>query len=274
MTAKVRVPFAPRGFGRRAVYRGMWALMALLDGLARCCLHVAVGVLRRDELRRAGVIGATLYRSPDEYMEAGLEPWEDRIYSSVLRRPSRVLLIGCGGGREVLVLCARGHSVTGIDQAPELVDAARRHLNRRGMTAALIAEPIETAPLSETYDVVIFSACVYGYLQGRASRREILDRLKTHLAPDGQLVLSYTEGSGSPPAILWLVRAAGWITGSDWTPDPEDTFAPGPRRDRLPFYERRMAREAVQRELAEAGFDLVRDEQVGAWRCAVAVVHS
>jgi 2-polyprenyl-3-methyl-5-hydroxy-6-metoxy-1,4-benzoquinol methylase len=207
-------------------------------------------------------------------MEAGLEPWEDRIYSSVLQRPCRVLIVGCGGGREVLALCARGHSVTGIDQVPSLIDAARQHLTRRGMTAVLIAEPAETVSLPDTYDVVIFSACVYGYLQGAASRVETLAHLKAHMARRGQLIVSYTPGRGASPTTLWLMRAAGWITGSDWTPDPEDTFAPGPRRDRLPFYERRMSSEAVRGELAQAGFDVIRDEPVASWRCAVAVVHS
>jgi SAM-dependent methyltransferase len=206
-------------------------------------------------------------------MEAGLEPWEDRMYSSVLRAPCRVLLVGCGGGRELIALCARGHSVTGVDQVPELIDAARRHLARKGLTASLIAAPIETALLSDRYDVVIFSACVYGYLQGAASRHDTLARLKGSLVPGGQLIVSYTDAHSSSPVTLWLARTAGWMTGSDWTPEAEDTFTPGPRHDRLPFYERRMSSDAVRRELAQAGFDVIRDEPVASWRCAVAVMR-
>jgi hypothetical protein len=35
-----------------------------------------------------------------------------------------------------------------------------------------------------------------------------------------------------------------------------------------------MSSDAVRRELAQAGFDVIRDEPVASWRCAVAVVHS
>ena len=195
-------------------------------------------------------------------MQAGLEPWEQRLYFSVMRDGDRVLLVGSGGGRELLPFGARGYLVTGIDQVPALMAAARHHLDARRLTATLIAGPIETAELPDTYDVVIFSACVYGYLPGSGSRRATLARLKSHLAPDGRLVASYMDGHAASPLGLWLMRATGWLARSDWRADPEDTFAPGPSRQRLPFYERRMSADAVRRELTQAGFQLIKDEAV------------
>ncbi len=266
--------FSPRGPIRSAIYRVLWAISGALEKTSRACLYLSVGLLRRDELREIGRQRAALFCAPDEHMDAGLEPWEERIYLTEMRGGDRVLVVGCGAGRELLALGARGYQVTGVDLVPALIERARHHLARRGLTATLIASPVETAAFSDTYNVVVFSAFVYGYLPGAASRRAALARLKAHMPPGGRLVASYTEGGGASRLGLWLTRAAGWMTRSDWRAEPEDTFAPGPLRTRLPFYERRMSPEAVRRELAEAGFDLIRDEPVASWRCAVAAVRA
>ena len=207
-------------------------------------------------------------------MDAGLEPWEERIYLNEMHAGDRVLVVGCGGGRELLALGARGYQVTGVDLVPALIERSRQHLARRGLTATLIASPVETAALPDTYNVVVFSAFVYGYQPGAASRRAVLARLKAHMTPGARLVASYMEGGRASRFGLWLIRAAGWMARSDWLAEPEDPFAPGPLRTRRPFYERRMSPEAVCRELAEAGFDLIRDEAVASWRCAVAEVRA
>jgi SAM-dependent methyltransferase len=266
--------FSPRGAVRSAIYRGLWAASAIFEKTSRACVYLSAGVLRQAELRETIRRRAALFSAPDEHMDAGLEPWEERIYLSVLREGDRVLVVGCGGGRELLALGARGYRVTGIDQVPDLIDSARRHLARRGLTATLVASPVETAALPDIYDVVVFSAFVYGYLPGAASRLATLARLKGHMSPGGRLVASYADGAGASRAGLWLARVAGWMTRSDWRAEAEDTFAPGPAHHRLPFYERRMSADAVRRELAQAGFHLIRDEAVASWRCAVAAVRA
>jgi len=264
--------FSPHGPIRSALYGVLWAAIAVFEKASRACLYLSAGLLRQEELRDIGRRRAALFPAPDEHMDAGLEPWEERIYFRVLRDADRVLVVGCGGGRELLALSARGYRVTGIDQVPALIEAARRHLARRGLAATLIAAPVETAILPETYDVVIFSALVYGYLPGSEGRLATLARLKAHMAPGGRLVTSYIEGGARSPLGLWLVRAAGLLGRTDWTAGREDTFALGPLTQRLPFYERRMSADAVRQELSAAGFHVIRDEPVASWRCAVAAV--
>lgn len=263
--------FSPAGAIRGGAYRLLWQAISVLEKMSRGCLYLSVGLLRDAELREINFRRSALFSAPDEHMQAGLEPWEERVYLGAMRDGDRVLFVGCGGGRELLALGARGYHVTGVDQVPELVDAARRHLARRGLTANLIAAPIETAAL-DTYDVVIFSACVYGYLPG-TSRLATLARLRAHMAPDGRLVASYMEGGAASRVGLWLVHAAAWLAGSDWRAGSEDTFALGSVEKRLPFYERRISPGELRHELAQAGFHLLRDEPVASWRCAVATVR-
>jgi SAM-dependent methyltransferase len=264
--------FAPRGALRSALYKVSWAAISGFDKASRACLQVAAGLLREDELREIGYRRASLFAAPEEYTEAGLEPWEERVYLGAVRDGDHVLVIGCGGGRELLALGARGVRVTGVDPVPALVDAARRHLARRRLTATLIAAPVEDAVLPDRYDVVIFSACVYGYLPGAASRLSTLMKLRAHMTSDGRLVASYADGAGSRSGV-WLTRVVARLARTGWLAGPEDSFARGPVRQRLPFYERRMSPSAVRGELMHAGFDVVRDEPVASWRCAVAAAR-
>jgi hypothetical protein len=133
-----------------------------------------------------------------------------------------------------------------------------------------VAAPIETAELLDTYEVVLFAACVYNCMPESQSRIATLRRLKAHLPPGGRLIASYVDETPGSSLRPWLARIAGWLTSSDWTVEPEDTFARGPLR--LPLYERCLSPESVREELASAGFQLVRDEPVAPGRCAVAEV--
>ena len=260
--------FSPQGPIRSMTYGLLWRAIGALERLANACLYVAVGLLRKEDLRNASQTRWSLFHLPDEDVEAGLEPWEQRLYFSLLRGNDRVLIVGCGGGRDLLPFCARGCIVTGVEAVPALVATTRRHLDRLSMNAALIEAPIETAELSGTFDLVIFSAFVYGYISGASSRVSTLQRLKSHLSPGGRIVLHYTKAIPRARLGLWLTRLTGWVTRNDWTPDSEDAFFRGPHR--LPFYERRLTDAAVRRELAEAGLQVVGDECTGTRHSVIA----
>ena len=49
-------------------------------------------------------------------------------------RGQRVLDVGCGAGLAAEALAERGHTVLGIDAAPDAIAAARRHAEGRGLT--------------------------------------------------------------------------------------------------------------------------------------------
>lgn len=261
--------FTPDGPIRSIAYRLLWAMIDVLEKSSGACLYLAVGLLRQDDLRIVRETRWSRYCAPDESAEAGLEPWEQRLYFGVLREGDRVLVVGSGGGRDLLPFCSRGYVVTGVELVPALAAAARRHLDMHAMAATLIVAPIETAELPDTYDLVIFSAFVYAYLPGSRSRASTLKRLRSHLSPGGRIVLTYTEAIPRARRGLWLMRLSGWMTGNDWRPEPEDTFSRGPRR--LPFYERALSEAGVRSELAAAGFQIVRNEAAGTRRAVVAV---
>ena len=62
----------------------------------------------------------------EQYSQFYLFPVEERIFNGHFAEPGTVLDIGCGCGRTSLFLKRMGHSVTGIDIVPEMIEEARK----------------------------------------------------------------------------------------------------------------------------------------------------
>jgi 2-polyprenyl-3-methyl-5-hydroxy-6-metoxy-1,4-benzoquinol methylase len=88
--------------------------------------------LRRTRLAAADLAAAWREHS-DEFIAWAREPGHDSywrfhrdLFLDLLPPPGRRTLdLGCGEGRLSRDLAARGHSMVGVDLAPEMVDAAR-----------------------------------------------------------------------------------------------------------------------------------------------------
>jgi 2-polyprenyl-6-hydroxyphenyl methylase/3-demethylubiquinone-9 3-methyltransferase len=103
------------------------------------------------------------------------------------RRPltgKRALDIGCGAGLLAEPLARLGAQVTGIDAAPENIEAAKAHAAQTGLAIEYRAGGIEAA--SGLYDLVTCMEVVEHVAEPAAFVRGIADAL----APDGLLVMS------------------------------------------------------------------------------------
>jgi SAM-dependent methyltransferase len=196
--------------------------------------------------------------------------WERRLYGEVLRPDDRVLLVGCGTGRDLVGLHELGCDVTGLDPAPRIVDIARKHLARRNIASEVLAGFVETADLGRRYDAVVFSPGVYAYVPQSASRIAALARIGNHLTPGGQVVISYTEMAEPSPWAIWLVGVTARFSRADWRPEPGDCFARDYHAERVLRYEHQFRTGEVTGDCEAAGFRIVRDEAVkGALRYVV-----
>jgi SAM-dependent methyltransferase len=104
-----------------------------------------------------------------QYSVFYLLPVEERIFNSHFDFPGRVLDIGCGCGRTSLFLKRMGHSVTGIDIVPEMIEEARKlveGVDFKVMDACDLHFP------DESFDYVLFSFNGMDYIwpEGKRSR--------------------------------------------------------------------------------------------------------
>jgi SAM-dependent methyltransferase len=234
--------------------------------LRRATSLVAMLVLaatRRAELQEA------ISKSWRRYGEdAGLPPllakWESDFYDAHLEPASRILLIGCGAGRDLIALAERGHRVDGLDIEPEALAACRVELERRGLRATLYTASVHEARLESPYDAALFSWFVYGYVPGAGERVRTLVRLRETLRPGGRVLLTYQPRPANASRIpAALARLFARVTLSDRMPEHGDfveLLGSGPERSI--HFEHRFSGAEIVDEAQRAGLS-VRSHEHG-----------
>jgi SAM-dependent methyltransferase len=255
--------FVPHGRLRGLAYR---ALLTSAHGLYKAgngCLFAAAGMLRRDELQAASVDQYRRFNVSAINVDAGLSPAEQHFYWRFVPERSRVLLAGCGTGRDLIGLHLLGHDVTGLEPVAEVVALARQHLDRRGIAAPIMTGLIESAELPGFYDAVIFSNGCFSLLQGSAIRVATLRRVAANLEPGGRVIVSYHPAKSQSRVGRWLTRAAAQVSASDWTPEKGDTFTRDVYVAGLIRYHHAFEPGEFAGECKAAGLAVIADEPYG-----------
>lgn len=254
--------FAPAGPLRAVAYRLLWSCANTLHRVGDAYLYLAAGLLRQDDLKTASRMYWRGYGTSADDVDAGLELSERRIYDSLLRPSDRVLLVGCGAGRDLLALRELGYQVTGLDPMPELITQARGHLARRGLTAEVREGFVETADINDRYDVVVLAGCCYSYVPRSASRVATLERIKSHVSEEGRIVVTYLGSTARSPFSLQMTRTVGYLARVDWRAEQGDSFTRGYTVPCLLRYEHLFGPGEVARECAEAGLRVQEDATI------------
>lgn len=114
--------------------------------------------------------------------------------------------VGCGAGLLTEPLARLGAHVTGIDAAPELIEAARTHAGQSGLAIRYVAG--EVADLDGQYDLVTAMEVVEHVADPASFIRTLADKL----APGGLLVMSTPNRTGlSRLLIVTLAEGTGRI---------------------------------------------------------------
>ena len=105
-----------------------------------------------------------------------------------------ILELGCGTGRVLLNLARRGHTVTGIDNAPEMLARLQAKLDAasdRQLAAPpqLLLASMETFELPQRFRLAIMPFNTFMHLLTAEAQLATLDRIRRHLAPGGVLAL-------------------------------------------------------------------------------------
>ena len=198
-----------------------------LDRTRACCVSLAAATLRLDDVR-AGIENTWRGYVVDEAeIDAGLDPAETAVVTRFVTAGDRVLVVGCGTGRDVIPLVRMGCDVVGIDPVREVVAAARRALDRRGLRASIVDGYFEDAQIRGRFDVILFSNHCYSYIPERRRRVEMLRKAADQLTSRGRLLVTYIA-SPSPAGTrsLRAMQSVARLTRSDWQPEAGDRLEP------------------------------------------------
>lgn len=121
---------------------------------------------------------------------------EARFVDAMVKPNSHVLDAGCGSGRIAGELAARGHRVVGVDVDPVMIEAAEQDFPGPIWIVGDLAETdLATHGITESFDAIVSCGNVMAFL-APSTRREVLERMASHLAPDGRIATGFGAGRG------------------------------------------------------------------------------
>lgn len=156
--------------------------------------ELVLQTFRDDELE---VLAGRLYHASPYHRGDRVEPWEERWWASSLPpTPARVLVGGCGAGREVLWLAERGYSVEAFDPAASLVRVANQRLHGRArIDVDDYRHFIGSSQGRGPYDAILLGWGSFSHLLSAAAREALL-QVCSSLCPQGPILLSWLPVTG------------------------------------------------------------------------------
>jgi ubiquinone/menaquinone biosynthesis C-methylase UbiE len=129
--------------------------------------------------------------------DAQRRAWLDLLSRLAGPAPQRILDVGCGTGFLAFVLAELGHTVTGVDLSPQMIDQARRKAAREGHDVEFrVEDAVDLGFGDETYDLVVARHVIWNLPD---PGRGVTEWLRV-LRPEGRLAL--VEGKWADNAAL------------------------------------------------------------------------
>lgn len=248
-----------RPLRRLLLHTALW-----LDRGSAVCASLAIGTMRLRDLRAGIERRWSGFSGGEDQIASGLDAVEQALFDRFVRDGDRVLVVGCGTGRDTIPLAARGCTVTGIDPLPQAIAAARRALDARGLQADLVEGYVEdVAEAADVvrrgpFDIVLFSNLTYTYIPQSTHRIAVLRTMAAQLAPGGRILVTYFY-SDKPhrTRLLRVMQLASRVSRSDWEPQAGDTLTPIDYPRGHFDYDHLFAPGELEREAQEAGLHVV-----------------
>lgn len=104
---------------------------------------------------------------------------------------SRVFEPGCGSGRLVVAMAAKGYQMTGLDLSEPMLAYLRARLKRRKLSSTLICGDMTTIKLDETFDAAFCTFNTFRHLLCEDTAIAHLRSMADHVRPGGLYVLGF-----------------------------------------------------------------------------------
>lgn len=138
--------------------------------------------------------------------------WLDALLSQY---PGRALEVGCGSGRLLLPLLAKGHEIEGLEPSSAMLDLCRRNASSLQLAPTLHQGSMADLDTSTRYRSILIPAFTLQLSEDPGADLEVLH---LHLLPDGLLYLT---------TFIPFAEIDGELPENEWYPDHELTLEDG-----------------------------------------------
>jgi SAM-dependent methyltransferase len=221
-----------------------------LERVASGFNYAATGTMHLSELRAETIRIWADYAATDADVFAGWARWEYGILRFI-NAGERVLVVGCGTGRDLLALADMGCQVTGVDPVPGAIATARRIMAERAVAARILEGWFEDVAVNGEFDVVNFSGLCYGFMPERRRRTAALRKARMLAAHGGRIIVSYASRARQRRSRgVMIGRLVGSAFRTDWRLEDGDKIS---KNTAALMYEHWFAPGDLEAEAAAAG---------------------
>jgi SAM-dependent methyltransferase len=142
-------------------------------------------------------------------------PGDVELIELVAGAGAPALELGCGPGRFLLRALAAGHTVEGIDDAPEMLERCRANATRAGWSPVLHLGDMAALALGRRYGAVVCPAGSFTLVDRPERVERALRSYHQHLLDGGRLGLALSTIEPPRRPYAWRLRRTG--TGPDGT---------------------------------------------------------
>jgi len=128
----------------------------------------------------------------------------DFYRASADRQGGRVLELGCGTGHKLIPIASDGHSCVGLDFSPDMLAAARRKAEERGVAVEWLQGDMRDFDLGGRFDFVFIAANSLLHLLEAGDLVSCFRSVRRHLAPGARFVFDVFN-----PGVRLLAGADG-----------------------------------------------------------------
>ncbi len=175
-----------------------------------------------------------------------------------LTAPGVVLDLGCGTGRHLAYLEARGHLTCGLDLSAPMLREARANLQASNRPVRLVRGDFHRLPLvaRPVFDAILMMFSTLGLIDSSAKRQTVLEELRTRLRPGGCFLAHvhnrnyhYGDRTGR------LAQARDYLRRLAGLSEPGDSIMRN-YRGRLDLFLHSFDRAEIESLLARSGYRL------------------
>lgn len=115
-----------------------------------------------------------------------------------------VLELGCGTGHKLIPIASDGHPCMGLELSPDMLAAAQRKADERGVEVEWVQGDMREFDLGRTFDLVLIAANSLLHLHEAEDLVDCFRSVRRHLAPGARLIFDVFN-----PSVRMLAQADG-----------------------------------------------------------------